>query len=65
MYAKKLTIYEEQAGPSLFLLYKNLHLVITNPIILKLTGADDINISGLLVKESRLQNPKKLGNFKK
>jgi len=27
-------------------------------------GADAINISGLLVKESRLLNPKKLGNFK-
>jgi len=28
------------------------------------TGADAINISGLLVKESRLLNPKKLGDFK-
>ncbi len=27
------------------------------------SGADAINISGLLVKESRLLNPKKLGNF--
>ncbi len=27
-------------------------------------GADVINISGLLVQESRLINPKKLGNFK-
>ncbi len=27
--------------------------------------ADAMNISGLLVKESRLLNPKKLGNFKK
>jgi len=27
-------------------------------------GADAINITGLLVKESRLLNPKKLGNFK-
>ncbi len=27
-------------------------------------GADAINISGLLVYESRLLNPEKLGNFK-
>jgi len=29
-----------------------------------ISGADAMNISGLLVEESRLLNPKKLGNFK-
>jgi len=34
-------------------------------MLMKLTpGADTINISGLLVEESRLLNPKKLGNLK-
>jgi len=38
---------------------------VAQKILMKLTpGADAINISGLLVKESRLLNPKKLGNFK-
>ncbi len=35
------------------------------PLFRTTSRADAINISGLLVKESRLLNPKKLGNFKK
>ncbi len=48
------------------IIYKNIYRHILKDTITAWrmsSGADAINISGLLVQESRLLNPKKLGNF--